>query len=138
MSIILAIDYGELKCGLAVTDKSQVFAFGLITIETENLMDYLEKYCIDNEISAFVIGQPKRMNDKFSDIERLINKFISRLSLKFSNIPIYRYDERFSSKIAFKTMIDAGISKKNRRDKYIIDKISATIILQGYLKSIES
>ena len=73
MSIILAIDYGELKCGLAVTDKSQVFAFGLITIETENLMDYLEKYCIDNEISAFVIGQPKRMNDKFSDIERLIN-----------------------------------------------------------------
>ena len=102
------------------------------------LIDYLEQYSTVNEISEFVIGQPKKMNDQFSDIEELIKIFISKLSLKFSGIPIYRYDERFSSKLAFKAMIDAGINKKNRRDKYIVDKISATIILQGYLKSKES
>tara|TARA_B100000427_G_scaffold72258_1_gene58443 strand:- start:207 stop:623 length:417 start_codon:yes stop_codon:yes gene_type:complete len=138
MSIILAIDYGEVKSGIAVSDESQVFAFGLTTTQTKDLMDYLEEYSADNEISEFVIGQPKKMNDQFSDIEELIKIFISKLSLKFSGIPIYRYDERFSSKLAFKTMIDAGINKKNRRDKYIVDKISATIILQGYLKSKES
>ena len=138
MSIILAIDYGEVKSGIAVSDKSQVFAFGLTTIQTKDLIDYLEQYSTENEISEFVIGQPKKMNDQFSDIEELIKIFISKLSLKFSGIPIYRYDERFSSKLAFKTMIDAGINKKNRRDKYIIDKISATIILQGYLKSKEN
>ena len=138
MSIILAIDYGEVKSGIAVSDESKVFAFGLATIETKNLIDYLEKYSTENEISEFVIGQPKKMNDQFSDIEELIKIFISKLSLKFSGIPIYRYDERFSSKLAFKAMIDAGINKKNRRDKYIVDKISATIILQGYLKSKES
>tara|TARA_B100000029_G_C17118480_1_gene794193 strand:- start:80 stop:496 length:417 start_codon:yes stop_codon:yes gene_type:complete len=137
MSIIIAIDYGEVKSGIAVTDESKVFAFGLATIETKNLIDYLEKYIADKEISEFVIGQPKKMNDEFSDIEESIKNFISKLSLKFSKIPIFRYDERFSSKIAFKTMIDAGISKKNRRNKYIVDKISATIILQGYLKSKE-
>jgi len=138
MSIILAIDYGEVKSGIAVSDKSQVFAFGLTTIQTKDLIDYLEQYSTENEISEFVIGQPKKMNDQFSDIEELIKIFISKLSLKFSGIPIYRYDERFSSKLAFKAMIDAGINKKNRRDKYIVDKISATIILQGYLKSKES
>ena len=138
MSIILAIDYGEVKSGIAVSDKSQVFAFGLTTIQTKDLIDYLEQYSTENEISEFVIGQPKKMNDQFSDIEELIKIFISKLSLKFSGTPIYRYDERFSSKLAFKAMIDAGINKKNRRDKYIVDKISATIILQGYLKSKES
>ena len=137
MSIILAIDYGEVKSGIAVSDKSQVFAFGLTTIQTKDLIDYLEQYSTEHEISEFVIGQPKKMNDQFSDIEELIKIFISKLSLKFSGIPIYRYDERFSSKLAFKAMIDAGINKKNRRDKYIVDKISATIILQGYLKSKE-
>ncbi len=138
MSIILAIDYGEVKSGIAVSDESQVFAFGLTTIQTKDLIDYLEQYSTENEISEFVIGQPKKMNDQFSDIEELIKIFISKLLLKFSGIPIYRYDERFSSKLAFKAMIDAGINKKNRRDKYIVDKISATIILQGYLKSKES
>jgi putative Holliday junction resolvase len=77
------------------------------------------------------------MNDEFSDIEELIKKFINKLTLKFPNIPVKRFDERFTSKIALQTMIDAGLNKKNRSDKYIIDKISATIILQGYLKSIE-
>ena len=138
MSIILAIDYGEVKSGIAVSDESHVFAFSLTTIQTKDLIDYLEQYSTENEISEFVIGQPKKMNDQFSDIEELIKIFISKLSLKFSGIPIYRYDERFSSKLAFKAMIDAGINKKNRRDKYIVDKISATIILQGYLKSKES
>ena len=88
--------------------------------------------------SGTTLRVAKKMNDQFSDIEELIKIFISKLSLKFSGIPIYRYDERFSSKLAFKAMIDAGINKKNRRDKYIVDKISATIILQGYLKSKES
>ena len=137
MSIILAIDYGEVKSGIAVSDDSQVFAFGLTTIKTNSIMDYIDKYNSNNNISEFVIGQPKRMNDEFSDIEELIKKFINKLILKFPNIPIKRFDERFTSKIALQTMIDAGLNKKNRSDKYIIDKISATIILQGYLKSIE-
>ena len=137
MSIILAIDYGKVKSGIAVSDESQVFAFSLATITTCNLIDYIENYNIDNNITQFVVGQPKRMNDEYSEVEKLIKEFIKKLALKFPNIPIDRYDERFSSKIAFQTMIDAGLTKKNRRDKYIIDKISATIILQGYLKSKE-
>ena len=137
MSIILAIDYGKVKSGIAVSDDSQVFAFGLTTIKTNSVINYIDKYNSDNNISEFVIGQPKRMNDEFSDIEELIKKFINKLTLKFPNIPIKRFDERFTSKIALQTMIDAGLNKKNRSDKYIIDKISATIILQGYLKSIE-
>jgi len=137
MSIILAIDYGKVKSGIAVSDDSQVFAFGLTTIKTNSVIDYIDKYNSDNDISEFVIGQPKRMNDEFSDIEELIKKFINKLTLKFPNIPIKRFDERFTSKIALQTMIDAGLNKKTRGDKYIIDKISATIILQGYLKSIE-
>ncbi len=137
MSIILAIDYGEVKSGIAVSDDSKVFAFGLTTVKTKSVINYIDKYNSDNNISEFVIGQPKRMNDEFSDIEELIKKFINKLTLKFPNIPIKRFDERFTSKIALQTMIDAGLNKKNRRDKYIIDKISATIILQGYLKSIE-
>ena len=137
MSIILAIDYGKVKSGIAVSDDSQVFAFGLTTIKTNSVIDYIDKYNSGNNISEFVIGQPKRMNDEFSDIEELIKKFINKLTLKFPNIPIKRFDERFTSKIALQTMIDAGLNKKNRSNKYIIDKISATIILQGYLKSIE-
>jgi|TARA_B100001105_G_scaffold49003_1_gene36865 putative Holliday junction resolvase len=137
MSIILAIDYGKVKSGIAVSDESQVFAFSLATITTCNLIDYIENYNIDNNITQFVVGQPKRMNDEYSEVEKLIKEFIKKLALKFPNISIDRYDERFSSKIAFQTMIDAGLTKKNRRDKYIIDKISATIILQGYLKSKE-
>jgi len=137
MSIILAIDYGEVKSGIAVSDDSKIFAFGLTTIKTNSVINYIDKYNSDNNISEFVIGQPKRMNDEFSDIEELIKKFINKLTRKFPNIPIKRFDERFTSKIALQTMIDAGLNKKNRSDKYIIDKISATIILQGYLKSIE-
>ena len=137
MSIILAIDYGEVKSGIAVSDDSKIFAFGLTTIKTNSVINYIDKYNSENNISEFVIGQPKRMNDEFSDIEELIKKFINKLTLKFPNIPVKRFDERFTSKIALQTMIDAGLNKKNRSDKYIIDKISATIILQGYLKSIE-
>ncbi len=137
MSIILAIDYGKVKSGIAVSDESQVFAFGLTTIVTRNLIDYIENYIVDNNVTQFVIGQPKRMNDQYSEVENLIKKFIKKLSIEFPDILIDRYDERFTSKIAFQTMIDVGLSKKNRRNKHIIDKISATIILQGYLKSRE-
>ena len=137
MSIILAIDYGKVKSGIAVSDESQVFAFGLTTIVTSNLIDYIENYIVDNNVTQFVIGQPKRMNDQYSEVENLIKKFIKKLSIEFPDILIDRYDERFTSKIAFQTMIDVGLTKKNRRNKHIIDKISATIILQGYLKSRE-
>jgi len=114
MSIILAIDYGKVKSGIAVSDESQVFAFSLATITTCNLIDYIENYNIDNNITQFVVGQPKRMNDEYSEVEKLIKEFIKKLALKFPNISIDRYDERFSSKIAFQTMIDAGLTKKNR------------------------
>ncbi len=112
MSIILAIDYGKVKSGIAVSDESQVFAFGLTTIVTSNLIDYIENYIVDNNVTQFVIGQPKRMNDQYSEVENLIKKFIKKLSIEFPDILIDRYDERFTSKIAFQTMIDVGLSKK--------------------------
>jgi putative Holliday junction resolvase len=130
---ILAFDFGKKRTGLAVTDDLQIIASGLDTVPTVELLVYLKKYLSKETITLFVVGKPKQMNNTDSESEVLIAKFLKNLSKHFPNIPIHREDERFTSKMAFQTMIDGGLNKKQRKNKALVDKISATIILQSYL-----
>ena len=133
LSRILAIDFGEKRTGIAVTDELQIIASGLTTIPTEELLSFLENYFNEEAVELVIVGEPKRMNNENSALESSILEFITKFETKFSNIPLQRVDERFTSKMAFQTMIDGGLKRKQRKDKGLIDKISATIILQSYL-----
>lgn len=133
MGRILAIDYGSKRTGIAVTDELQLIASGLTTVATKQLLSFLKEYVEDENVSLFIIGEPKRMNSEPSSIEEEIGGFIEKLSAEIPEIPIKRVDERFTSKMAFQTMIDSGLKKKQRRNKALVDEISATIILQEYL-----
>lgn len=133
MSRILAIDYGSKRCGIAVTDPMRIIASGLTTVATNELITFLKKYVADEKVTEIVIGQPKRMNNEFSDIEEDICEKIQILRQEFPEIMIVREDERFTSKMAFQSMIDSGMKKKQRQDKALIDEISATLILQNYM-----
>lgn len=135
MSRILAIDYGQKRCGIAVTDELAIIANALETVAAKDLITYLKNYLSKEDVSLFVIGEPKQMNNQPSDSARFINPFIGRLKIAFPNIPIARIDERFTSRIAFQSMIDAGLGKKARRNKDLVDSISATLILQSYLET---
>lgn len=135
MSKILAFDYGTVRTGLAVTDDLKMLAFGLETIPTKELFIYLDKYLKNEKVDLFIVGEPKQMNGTPSESEVYIKDFLIKLENKY-HIPIERFDERFTSKMAFDTMIASGISKKKRKNKSLVDKISATIILQGYLDKI--
>lgn len=133
MGIIVALDFGEKRTGIAVTDPLKIIASGLKTVKTNELIDFLKVYACDQSIELFVVGKPKQMNNIPSESEVYIKKFLKKLEMVFPEIPIERIDERFTSKMAFQTMIDSGISKKKRQNKATIDQISATIILQSYL-----
>ncbi len=133
MAQILALDFGRKRTGIAVTDDLQIIASGLTTVATEDLLDFLEKYVSKEDVELFLIGEPKQMNNSPSESEKYITPFIKKLQKKFNQIPIKREDERFTSKMAFQTMIDSGIKKKQRQNKALVDEISATIILQSYL-----
>lgn len=133
MGRILAIDYGEKRTGIAVTDELQIIASGLTTIQTKNIFSFLTEYLKNEKVELFVVGEPKQMNNKPSDSEQLIASFVKKLKTTFPKILIKRIDERFTSKMAFQTMIDSGLTKKQRQNKALIDEISATIILQSYL-----
>jgi putative Holliday junction resolvase len=133
MSKILAMDYGKRRTGIAVTDDLQIIASGLTTVNTDVLFEFLEKYLKNEKVELFLIGEPKQMDYTVSESEKLILPFIDKLKKKFSQIPIKRVDERFTSKMAFQTMIDSGLNKKQRQNKALVDEISATIILQSYL-----
>ncbi|WP_314276572.1 Holliday junction resolvase RuvX [Capnocytophaga sputigena] len=132
---ILAIDYGTKRTGIAVTDPLQIIASGLCTVETPTLFAFLKQYTTEEAVETFVIGQPKRLNNEDSSVETHIQQFITQLQKEFPSIPIHRQDERFTSKLAFQTMIDSGLKKKQRQNKALIDEISATIILQEFLSS---
>ncbi len=134
MSQILALDYGLKRTGIAVTDDLQIIASGLTTIKTGEIFAFLEQYLENENVELFIIGEPKQMDYSVSQSEKHIIPFIEKLKKRFSNIPIKRIDERFTSKMAFQTMIDGGLGKKQRQNKALIDKISATIILQTYLE----
>lgn len=133
MARILAIDYGTKRCGIAVTDESKIIASGLTTVQTNDLLSWLQHYIKEEEVELFVIGEPKRMHGEASDVEQYIQAFLEQLQKEIPNIPVERVDERFTSKMAFDTMLASGISKKKRKDKALVDKISAAIILQDYL-----
>lgn len=133
MARILAIDYGGKRCGIAITDESKIIASGLTTVDTKTILSWLKDYVSNEEVELFVVGEPKRLHGEASESEKLIQPFLLKLADVFPEIPVKRIDERFTSKIAFGTMLASGISKKKRRDKALVDQISATIILQDYL-----
>ncbi|MCB0382362.1 MAG: Holliday junction resolvase RuvX [Psychroserpens sp.] len=135
MGRILAIDYGTKRTGLAVTDPMQIIASGLTTVDTKELIQYLKTYTTEEDVEKFVVGEPKQMNNTVSESEVHILKFLEILVKEFPNIPVVRVDERFTSKMAFQTMIDSGLKKKQRQNKALVDEISATLILQSYLAS---
>ncbi len=134
MGRILAIDYGRKKSGLAVTDPMQIIANGLDTVPSHTLVDFIEKYLKQEDVELIVLGYPKQVSGEDSESMRYIKPFFNRLKNKFPHIPVEWVDERFTSKIAFQAMIDGGLKKKARQDKNMVDKISATIILQSYLE----
>jgi len=130
---ILALDYGTIRTGIAVTDELQIIASGLTTVDTKKIFSFLTTYLKNEHVELFVVGEPKQMNNKVSESEQFILPFIEKLKSTFPKIPIKRVDERFTSKMAFQSMIDSGLKKKQRQNKALIDEISATIILQTYL-----
>ncbi|WP_250432769.1 Holliday junction resolvase RuvX [Hanstruepera flava] len=133
MGRILAIDFGKVRTGLAVTDELQIIASGLTTVETKNLIPFLKDYTEKEDVELFLVGEPKQMNNEVSESEALIVPFLKKLETVIPDIPVKRVDERFTSKMAFQTMIDSGLSKKKRQNKSLVDEISATLILQSYL-----
>lgn len=134
MGQILALDYGKKRCGLAATDDLQLIASGLETIDTPRLMDYLKNYFSLNKVDEIVIGLPTDLKGNINEIETDIQAFIQRLKELFPDKPIQRFDERFTSKMASYFISQSGKNKKQRQDKGLIDKVSATLILQQYLE----
>ncbi len=130
---ILAIDYGQKKVGFAVTDELQIIANGLDTVHVSKAFDFLKAYVGKEKVDVIVVGDPRKMDNSQSDSARFIEPFVNRIKKELPDIPVVRMDERFTSKMAFQTMIDAGLGKKARQNKELVDKISATIILQSYL-----
>ena len=133
MGRVLAIDFGKKRTGIAVTDELQIIASGLTTVNTKELIPFLKDYIKKENVDLFIIGKPKQMDNSDSESEILIVSFLEKLKKSIPNIPIQREDERFTSKMAFQTMIDSGLNKKQRQNKALVDEISATIILQSYL-----
>tara|TARA_R110002072_G_scaffold125944_3_gene262576 strand:- start:112520 stop:112930 length:411 start_codon:yes stop_codon:yes gene_type:complete len=133
MARILAIDFGTKRTGIAVTDELQLIASGLTTVETPKLLNFLKDYFLAENVSLVLVGQPLQKDGTPSDVEEEIQKFLEIFKKNFQEMPVKRVDERYTSKMAFQTMIDSGLSKKKRRNKALIDEISATIILQEYL-----
>ena len=134
MGCLVAIDYGEKRTGIAHTDSLQLIASGLTTLPSIESIEFLQQYLLHNDVEAIIIGQPRQKDGTFSSIEKQILKFISTLKKKLPNVRIIRHDERFTSKLASQVIMDSGLKKRRRRSKSIIDKISATIILQSYLE----
>ena len=133
MPRILAIDYGLKRTGIAVTDEMQIIASGLTTVASETAIVFLKDYFSKEKVAKVLIGEPKQMDGTPSESTAIIEKFVSQFKAAFPEMPIERADERFTSKMAFQTMIDSGLKKKQRLNKALIDEISATIMLQDYL-----
>lgn len=135
MARLLAIDYGRKRSGIAVSDTLQIIANGLTTVPSHTLIAFLKDYVAKESIERIIIGLPRQMNYEESESMQYIKPFVKKLEKEFSAIPIEYFDERFSSKMAHQTMIDGGLKKKQRQNKDLVDEISATIILQGYMES---
>lgn len=129
----MAIDYGGKRTGIAVTDEMQIIASGLTTVATKELFAFLTDYFSRENVEKVIIGEPKRLNNEPSQISDEIVKFVEKFKEQFATIEVVRMDERFTSKMAFQTMIDSGLKKKQRQNKALVDEIAATILLQDYL-----
>ncbi len=133
MPRIIAIDYGIKRTGIAVTDDFQIIASGLTTIPSETLLSFLNDYFSKEIVELVLIGEPKQMNGLPSESSEIIEKFVQKFKETFPEMKVQRSDERFTSKMAFQTMIDSGLKKKQRQNKALVDEIAATIMLQDYL-----
>ena len=133
MPRILAIDFGMKRTGIAVTDELQIIASGLTTIPSETAIAFLKDYFAKEKVCKVLIGEPKQMNGQPSESTEIIEKFVSKFKKEFPEMSLERSDERFTSKMAFQTMIDSGLNKKQRQNKALVDEIAATIMLQDYL-----
>lgn len=136
MARIIALDYGKQRTGIAVTDDLQLIASGLTTVNTKDLLQFLKDYAAQEKIARIVVGEPRQRDNSPSESEAAIQVFLKKLKESFPLIPIDRQDERFTSKVAVQTMVEAGLKKKKRQNKELIDEISATLILQSYLNRI--
>ena len=134
MGRILAIDYGKKRVGLAVTDPMQMIASRLTTVATHSLWDFLKHYFQKEEVETVIVGYPKQLNNQASEAVIYINPFLKKFQKSYPDIRLEIIDERFTSKMAFQTMVDGGVKKQKRQDKAMVDAISATIILQNYLE----
>jgi putative Holliday junction resolvase len=136
MGRILAIDYGIKRSGIAVTDPDRIIATGLTTVDTPTLLSFLQDYCRKEPVDLFLVGEAKRLDNTPSESMRYIEPFVQKLAQSFPDKSIARIDERFTSKLAFRAMIDGGLKKKQRQNKALIDQVSATIMLQNYMDSV--
>jgi len=137
MARILSIDYGTKRTGLAVTDPGQIIATGLTTIETPKIFNFLKNYVVEEDVATFVLGEAKNLDNSPAESAKHIANFKQKLQQLFPSIQIIDIDERFTSKMALQSMIDSNVKKKDRRNKALIDEVSATIILQSYLEQIK-
>jgi len=135
MGRIMAIDYGQKRVGLAVTDEGQIIATPLTTVPARDVIEFIRRYTASEKVDIFVVGEPKQMNNQASESVKYIDPFVRSLSREFPLIPIERYDERFTSKLAQKAILESGAKKKDRQNKALVDTVSAAILLQSYLES---
>ncbi len=136
MGRLIALDYGQKRTGIAETDDLKIIASGLTTIDTQDLFKFLVDYFAKHKVDAIILGEPKQLNGQDTHNSVPVQALKEKLNSTFGHIPIKMVDERFTSKMAFQTMIDSGLSKKKRQNKALIDEISATIILQSYMSSL--
>lgn len=134
MARIMAIDYGAKRTGIAVTDPLQIIATGLTTVATETLLIFLSDYFKKEQVEKVIVGYPTNLNGQPTHATPLVERFISEMRKKWPELPLDTWDETFTSRMAVKAIVDSGMKKKQRRDKSIIDKVSAVIILQEYLQ----
>ncbi len=135
MGRILAIDYGQKKVGIAVTDEGQIIASPLTTVHSKDIISFLKDYVSKEKVELFVVGEPRQMNNQASESVRFIEPFVRLLVKQFPEIPVERVDERFTSMMAQRTILESGAKKKDRQNKALVDTVSAAIILQSYLES---
>lgn len=136
MGRILAIDYGKKRVGIAVSDPLKIIANGLTTVPTPKLMEFLQDYLSKNEVETIIVGLPRQNNNEYSESFKYIKPFVDRLK-KVVSVPVVYHDERYTSVLAHRAMLDGGLKKSDRQDKALVDKVSATIILQSYMSSVD-
>ncbi len=134
MARVMAIDYGTKRVGIAVTDPLQIIANGLTTVHSKEVIDFLKKYFTNEVVECVVVGEPKQMDNTASDVTVHVEQFVKELKKNFPLMPIERVDERFTSRMALRAMIDGGVKKKDRQNKETVDMVSATIILQSFME----